>query len=85
MDVATDSVDDVPSKQFTTVPFRLLLTGLIVILDISGKLSVPESLGAVNVELLIVTTGGSPLGPMDVMTVILVVIVSGIITVTSHL
>ena len=59
MVVATDSVDLEPSKQFTTVPFRRLLTGLIIILDISGKLSVPESLEAVKVELLIVTTGGN--------------------------
>ena len=80
-----NSVDDVPSKQFTTAPFRLLLTELTVILDTSGKLPVPESLEAVNVELLIVTSGGTPLGPIDVMTVIVEVIVSGIITLTSHL
>ena len=83
--VATDSIDDEPSKQLTTVSFRLLLTGLAVILDISGKLSGPESLVAVKVELLIVTTGGSPLEPMDERTVILVVIATGMLTVTSHL
>ena len=64
--VASDSVDNVPSKQLTTALFRPLLTGLTVILDISGKLSLPESLEAVNVELSIVTSRGTPLGPMDV-------------------
>ena len=83
--VATDSDDDVPSKQLTTVSFRPLLTGLTVILDTSGKLSGPESLGAVKVELLIITTGGTPLLPMDERTVIVVVIVLGMLTVTSHL
>ena len=73
--VASDSVDDVPSKQLTTAPFRPLLTGLTVILDISGKLSLPESLEAVNVELSIVTSRGRPLGPMDEKTAIVVVIV----------
>ena len=37
--VATESVDDMPSKQFTTVLFRPLLTEAIVIRDINGKLS----------------------------------------------
>jgi hypothetical protein len=73
--VATNSVAVEPSKQLTTVPFRALLTGLITILDSSGKSPGPESLGAVNVELLIVTRGGTPLGPMDVRTVTVVVIV----------
>ena len=68
MEVATESVDIEPSKQLTTVPFRALLTGLITILDISGKLPGPESLEAVNVELLIITSRGMPLGPMDVRT-----------------
>jgi hypothetical protein len=36
--VATDSVDDMPSKQFTTVPLRPLVTGLITVLDTSGEL-----------------------------------------------
>jgi hypothetical protein len=36
--VATESVDDIPSKQFTTVPSRPLLTGLITALDINGEL-----------------------------------------------
>ena len=67
MDVATESVDVVPSKHFTTVPFKLLLAGLIVILDTSGKLSVSESVEAVKVELLISTSGSKPLGTMDVM------------------
>ena len=75
MVVATDSVDNEPSKQLTTVPFRLLPIGVTVILDISGKLSEPESLVAVKVELLIVTTGDTPLLPMDERTFILVVIV----------
>ena len=63
--VVADSVDTEASKHLTTVPFGLLPTGLIAILDISGKLSGPESLGAVKVELLIVTTMGTPLLPMD--------------------
>ena len=33
------AVNDMPSKQFTTVPFRTLLTGLTTILDTSGELS----------------------------------------------
>ena len=37
--VATDSVNDMPSKQFTTVPFMSPVTGLTTILDISGELS----------------------------------------------
>ena len=54
--VATDSVDDTPpSKQFTTVPFRPLLTGLIVILDINGEIFGPESLEKVIMEVLIVS------------------------------
>ena len=73
--VANDSVDNDPSKHLTTAPFRLLLTGLTVILDISGKLSLPESLEAVNVELLIVTGWCTPLGPMDVKTAIVVFVV----------
>ena len=36
--VATESVDDMLSKQFTTVPFRPLLTGLTTILDTNGEL-----------------------------------------------
>ena len=73
--VATDSVDDVPSKQLTTAPFRPLLTGLTIILDTSGKLSVPESLEAVNVELLIIIGGDVPPRPMDEKTAIMVAIV----------
>jgi hypothetical protein len=73
--VATDTVDDEPSKQFTTAPFRPLVTGLTVILDLSGKLSFPESLEAEKVDLLIVTSGGMPLGPMDVKTATSVVII----------
>ena len=65
MVVVADSVDGKPSKQFTTVPFRPLLTGLTVILDISGKLSRLESLEKVNVVVLIVTGGGAPLEPAD--------------------
>ena len=37
--VATDSVDDMPSKQFTTVPFSPVLTGPTTTLDIRGELS----------------------------------------------
>ena len=54
--VATDSVDDVPSKQLTTVPFSAALTGLITILVINSKLFRSESLEVVNVELLILTS-----------------------------
>ena len=73
--VATDSVEEEPSKQLTIVPFRLLLTGTIIILDISGKVSGSESLGAVKVELLIITTGDTLLLPMDERTFIMEVIV----------
>jgi hypothetical protein len=73
--VATDSVDDEPSKQFTTAPSRPLVTGLIVILDLRGMLSSPESLEAVKMASLIVTSGGTPLGPMDVKRAISVVVV----------
>jgi hypothetical protein len=54
--VATD-VSDVRlyPKHFTTVPFRALLTGLTVILDISGKINGPESLEKVIVEVLILS------------------------------
>jgi hypothetical protein len=62
--VATDSVANEPSKQFTTVPFRSVLTGLIIILDINGMLPSSESLDVFNVELLI--TAVRP-GPVDVM------------------
>ena len=54
--VATDSIDDEPSKQFTTVPFSAALTGLITILENSGVLSSPENLEEVTVELMIVTS-----------------------------
>ena len=65
--VATVSVEDDPSKQLTTVPFRPLLTGLTTILDISGELFGPESLERLNVEELIISGGGIPLLPTDVM------------------
>ena len=48
--VATESVDDMPSKQFTTVPFRPLLTGLNTVLDINGRTFGPESLEKVITE-----------------------------------
>ena len=54
MDVATESVDVELSKQFTTVPFRPLLTGLTTILDISGRTFGPEGLEKMIMELLIV-------------------------------
>jgi hypothetical protein len=43
------------SKQFTKIPFRLLLTGLTVTLDIRGKTFGPESLEKVIVEVPIVS------------------------------
>ena len=70
MDVATESVDVVPSKQFTTVPFRPLLTGRTTILDISGMTFGPESLEKMIMEFLIVRGGGRPLVPIDVMGVV---------------
>ena len=70
MNVATESVDVEPSKQFTTVPFRPLLTGLTIIVDISGRIFGPESLEKVIMELLIVRGGGIPLVPIDVMGVV---------------
>ncbi|MCG8626891.1 MAG: hypothetical protein MJE68_33430, partial [Proteobacteria bacterium] len=68
--IATELVALEPSKQLTTDPFRSLVTGLTVILDIRGKLSSPESLEAVRVELLIITCRSAPLRPMDVKTAI---------------
>ena len=68
--VATELIDVEPSKQFTTAPSRPLVTGLTVILDIRGKLSLPESLEPVKVEPLIITCRGAPLGPMDAKTAI---------------
>ena len=60
-----DSVNYIPLKQFTTVPFSLLLTGLTTTLDINGELSWAESLEKVIVELLKVSGGGTPLVPAD--------------------
>ena len=62
--VATESM---VSMQLTTVPFRLLLTGLIVILDISGRTFGPESLEKVIMEVPR-RSGvlGTPLTPVDV-------------------
>ena len=65
MVVATKSVDDIPSKQFTTVPFRPLLTGLTVTLDTNGRTSWLESLEKVIAELLNVRGVGIPLVPAD--------------------
>ena len=84
--VATMSVDIEPSKQFTTVPFRPLLTGLIISLDIRsrGRIFGPEGLKEVNVMSLILPgIGGTPLGPTDVI-VALCDTLSGII-VSCHL
>ena len=82
--VATESVDSMPSKQFTTVPLRPLLTGLIVTLDTSGDSFWPESLEKVIIELLKVSGGGTPLVPADVMGVVVWIILSGK-PVNSHL
>ena len=68
MVVATESVDDMPSKQFTTVPFRLLLTGLTTDLDTSGVLPWPESSSLENVTIELLKISGSvgiPLKPAD--------------------
>ena len=65
--VVTKSVDDMPSKQFTTVPFRPLLTELTTILDTNGELFGPESLKKLTMEVLTVNRGGTPLVPADVM------------------
>ena len=73
--VDTELVADEPSRQLTTAPFRSLVTGLTIILDIRGKLSLPESLEKVNVELMIIVGGSSPLGPMDVKTAILLKVI----------
>ena len=82
--VATVSVEVDPSKQLTTVPFRPLLTGLTTTPDISGELFGPESLERVIVEELIISGGGIPLFPTDVMGVCTWVTFSGK-TVISHL
>ena len=63
MVVATESTSSI---QHTTVPFRSLLTGLIVILDISGRTFGPESLEKVIVEVPILRGRGIPLTPVDV-------------------
>ena len=84
MDVATESVDVESSKQSTTVPFRPLLTGLTVILDISGRTFRPENLEKVIMELVILSGRGIPLTPVDVMGVIVWFTFSGK-TVNSHL
>ena len=82
--VATTSVDVDPSKHFTTVPFRPMLTEATVTLDISGKTFGPESLENVITEPLIIRGGGIPLGPIDVIGVVVSVVFSGK-TVNSHL
>ena len=66
MVVATDSDGTSTSTHFTSTPFRPSLTGLIVIIDISGVLSWAEILEEVNLVELAVTGGGTPLGPFDV-------------------
>ena len=63
--VATIFVDIEPSKQFTTAPFRPLLTEGIITLDISGETSGPESLEKGIMELVTVRGGGMPLGPTE--------------------
>ena len=53
------------SKQLTTVPFRPLLTGLIVILDISGRAFGPESLEKLTIAMPILSgVVGIPLTPV---------------------
>ena len=61
--VATESAST--SMHFTTVPFKKLLTGLTVTLDIRDRIFGPESLEKVIVEVLTVRTGGMPLSPID--------------------
>ena len=63
--VATELIDDMPSKQFTIVPFRPLLIGLTTVLDISGMTFGPESLEKVIMEPLIISGGDEPLVPTD--------------------
>ena len=84
--VATESVDDIPTKQFTTVPFISLFTALTTILDISGELPSPESLEKVIIEEVPIVSGegGTPLAPIDVMGVVVWVTFSGKV-VNSHL
>jgi hypothetical protein len=63
--VATKFVSS--SKQLTTVLFRAPLTGLTVILDISGRTFGPESLEKViMMEVPILSGGGMPLTPVIV-------------------
>ena len=80
--VATESVDDVPSIQFTTVPFSPLFTVLTTDLDTNGELFWPESLEKVIMELLIVSGGVTPLVPADVRAAVWVVFSCK--TVNSH-
>ena len=65
--VATESVDDKPSKHFTTVPFRPLLTEFTLTLDTSGDSFRLESLEKVIMdELKVSGSVGTPLEPCDV-------------------
>jgi hypothetical protein len=62
--VATKFVSS--SKQFNTVPFRALLTGLIIILDISGRICGSESLEKFTMMEVPIISGaiGRPLTPV---------------------
>ena len=83
MVVDTELIEDTPSKQFTTVLFRPLLTGLTTVLDISGRILGPESLEKVITEPLIISGGDEPLVPTDMIGADEWVIFSGKI-VNSH-
>ena len=79
--VATESMS---SMQLTTVPFRSLFTGLIIIIDTRDRTFGPESLEKVNVEVPIVSGRGIPLIPSAVTGDVLWVTFSGK-TINSHL
>ena len=83
MVVDTELIEDMPSKQFTTVPFRPLLTELTTVLDISGRTFGPESLEKVIMEPLIIRGVDEPLVPTDKIGTVVWVIFSGRI-VNSH-
>ena len=64
--VVADCSDARALTHLIWLPFRPLATGLIIILDISGKLPGPESLEELNVvELIVIGPESTPLDPAD--------------------
>ena len=77
--INVDSVSDVSiSVQFTSVPFRLFLTGLISNLDVSGKLLPAELTEKVNMTEFTSKVEVRELGPRNRVYLLAVVSPSGI-------